>query len=247
MSSFTIIAKAGGSDEAAENTCEAVRAALATKPPDWARLAIEVDVRMAADGSLVVIHDESVDRTTNGRGLVRELTVERLRALSAGANGERIPILEEIFESSGDHELVIEVHDSSGDAAAAVVETLHRANDRILGRVIVASEHTNVIRSVRELDPRVRTAATSRAAWGKLVLDGLGLSRWAPRGHTWMVPEVHRGLRVVTSRFVQSAARAGDDVWVFVVNDRASVLRLREMGATGCFATRPAQLSRSLG
>lgn len=201
---------------------------------------------MTSEGSLVVIHDATVERTTDGHGRVRELTVDYLRSLRAGPNGERIPLLEEVLALTGDHDLVVEVHDSGADVAAAVVRALRRLNARSRERTIVASESTRLIHAVRRDAPRIRTAATARAAWCKVLLDRAHLLRWAPRGHAWMVPEVHRGLHVVTRRFAEAAARAGDELWVFVVEDAADVVRLRQIGVTGCFTTRPASLSAAL-
>jgi glycerophosphoryl diester phosphodiesterase len=71
---------------------------------------VELDVRLSKDGSLVVIHDEAVDRTTNGSGLVRDLTLSELKLLDAG-KGEKIPTLEEVLElfSEPEHKFFIEV------------------------------------------------------------------------------------------------------------------------------------------
>lgn len=240
------MAKAGGSGEGAENTSTAIERALAAPVPDWAELAIEVDVRRSADGTLVAIHDERVDRTTNGRGPVRSLDWSRLRELSAGPDDQRIPLLAEVIEQTRGHELVVELHDADVDVARTLVRLLARSGAQDRERTIVASEHTSVVRAVRQQDPGLRTAATRTAAWCKLALDRVRLGRFAPHGHLWMLPEVHRGLVVVSASAVASAARAGDDVWVFVVDESSDVLRLRNLGVTGCFTTRPIALSRAL-
>jgi len=71
---------------------------------------VELDVRLSKDGSLVVIHDEAVDRTTNGSGLVRDLTLSELKLFDAG-KGEKIPTLEEVLElfSEPKHKFFIEI------------------------------------------------------------------------------------------------------------------------------------------
>jgi len=245
-SAFVMIAKAGGSAEGAENTLSAIAAALAVSPPGWARLALEIDVRLSADGALVAHHDATLERTTNGKGLVRAQPFERLRQLSAGPGGEPMPRLEEVYERIGDHELVVELHDSEPIVVHELVRTLARLPPAARQQLILASEHTGVVRALRDLDPGLRTAATAPEAWRKLLLERLRLERWAPRGHVWMVPARHRGVQVVTRRFAESAARAGDDVWVFVVDDAQEALRLRRLGASGCFTTRPRALCRAL-
>jgi glycerophosphoryl diester phosphodiesterase len=245
-SPFTIVAKAGGSGEGAENTCAAIAAALAVRPPEGARLAVEVDVRLSADGALVALHDATLERSTDGSGRVREHTLRRLRELRVGAAQEWIPLLEEVSEQVGEHELVVEAHDSDVPAARALVRCLGRLSARERRRVIVASEHGVVVRAVRSLDPSLRTAASAREAWQKLICARLGLARWAPRGYVWMVPARHRGLEVVTAGFAESVRRAGDALWVYVVDDASEALRLRALGASGCFTTRPRALCAEL-
>ena len=245
-SPFTIVAKAGGSGEGAENTCAAIAAALAARPPEGARLAVEVDVRLSADGMLVALHDATLERSTDGLGLVRECSLRRLRELRVGPRQEWIPLLEEVSEQVGEHELVVEAQDADVPAAQALVRCLGRLTARARQRVIVASEHSAVVRAVRQLDPSLRTAASAREVWQKLLCARLGLARWAPGGYTWMVPARHRGLEVVTACFARSARRGGDELWVYVVDDAAEALRLRALGATGCFTTRPRALCADL-
>jgi len=86
-----LLAHRGGPVHAPENTLAAFRNAIAIGA-DW----LEMDVQVTKDGELVVIHDETVDRTTNGSGAVRDLTLEEIRALDAG-NGEQVPTFEEVI------------------------------------------------------------------------------------------------------------------------------------------------------
>jgi glycerophosphoryl diester phosphodiesterase len=245
-SSFTIVAKAGGSGEGAENTCSAIARALSALPPPWARLAIEVDVRLSADGKLLALHDATLERTTNGRGRVRGLALERLREVRAGAEQEPIPLLEEVSEQVGDHVLVVDAHDAEVAAAQALVRALQRLPLRARQRVIVASEHERVVQATRRLDAGLATAASPREAWRKLLLERVRLEHWAARGHTWMVPVRHRGIEVVTRRFAHSARRAGDEVWPYVVEGGGEAMRLQALGSSGCFTCCPQLLCREL-
>lgn len=242
---FTLIAKAGGADEGPENTCEAIERVLRVPRAGGIQLAIEVDVRLSAEGAAVVIHDATLERTTDCRGYVRALTLPQLKQVHAGPNGARVPALEDVFDLVRSHPLVVELHDTGTDMVNALLFALRR----VLGsrdNIIVASEHGAVVRAVRALEPGLRTAATPSEAWRKLLLERLHLETWAPRGCLWMVPVEHRGLRVVTRRFVQSAARAGDPVWCYVVNEADEAERLRALGVAGCFSTRPAALIQAL-
>jgi glycerophosphoryl diester phosphodiesterase len=245
-SRFTLIAKAGGSGEGAENTCEAIEAARAAAPPAWARLAFEVDVRLTADDVPIAMHDASLERTTGVAWRVRDVGIRRVKELRAGPRGERVPILDAVLDAVGEHEVVLEAHDGDERMARALVRTLDRRSRVEQARVIVASEHGALIRRVRGLRPGVRTAATPREAWQKLLVDRLGLPRLAPRGVTWMVPRTHRGLDVVTPRFARSAAAAGDDLWVYVIDDAREALALRATGVSGCFTTKPVALAAAL-
>jgi glycerophosphoryl diester phosphodiesterase len=86
-----LIAHRGGAAYAPENTLAAFRRGI-IEGDDW----LEMDVQMTKDGALVVIHDETVDRTTNGRGQVGDLTLAQIRALDAG-QGERVPTFDEVL------------------------------------------------------------------------------------------------------------------------------------------------------
>jgi len=100
MSRPMIIAHRGASGHAPENTMAALRLAM-----DHHADGIELDVMLTKDGQVVVIHDDTVDRTTNGAGKVNELTLTELQALDAG-NGEHIPTLQEVLDEFKDQWLI---------------------------------------------------------------------------------------------------------------------------------------------
>ena len=246
MSTFLLIAKAGGCAEAAENTCEAVARTVGLRSPFGCELAIEVDLRLSGDDQFVALHDASLERTTNGRGTVRRHSLRELCRLTAGPRAELVPSLFDVLEAAGDSRLLLELHDDDVAAAAALARSLARVQPRQRERLWVASEHGRVIDALRRADPALRTAATKREAWGKLLLGRVGLARLAPRGHVWVVPERHAGWQVVTPRFVEEARVAGDAVWVFVVDDAVALRRLRGWGVAGCLTTQPALLISAL-
>jgi len=108
---ISVIAHRGASGTAPENTLAAIEQAIADQA-DW----VEIDLRQTADNALVVLHDKSVKRTTNGRGKVNNMTLEQLRKLDAGSwfsprfSEERIPTLDEVLETvKGRCKLLIEV------------------------------------------------------------------------------------------------------------------------------------------
>lgn len=120
---------------------------------------VEVDVRQSADGELVVIHDATVDRTTNGTGLVKEKTLTQLKELDAG-KGETIPTLREVLKMvkrtgtvEGQPSLVIEIKEPHIEKQ--VLDTLRQEN--MLQEVIVASFYHNVSLNLKSLDKSLKT------------------------------------------------------------------------------------------
>jgi hypothetical protein len=102
-----IFAHRGASAYAPENTIAAFELALAQQAD-----AIELDVKLSADGYVIVHHDATVDRTTNGKGRVKDLTLDELKKLDAGSffsetfKGQTVPTLEEVFEAVGMHTFI---------------------------------------------------------------------------------------------------------------------------------------------
>ncbi|OPX19621.1 MAG: hypothetical protein BZ151_08280 [Desulfobacca sp. 4484_104] len=131
-----------------ENTLRSVRRAL-----EMGVEAVEIDVQLSRDGRLAVIHDETVDRTTNGTGRVRDLTWEELRRLDAG-QGERIPALEEIVESvRGRVHLVVELKQPEAVTALAQFFQEHALFDDAHA---ISFWHP-AVKALRQLEPRIKT------------------------------------------------------------------------------------------
>jgi glycerophosphoryl diester phosphodiesterase len=115
--------------------------------------AVEIDVHLSRDKELVVIHDATVDRTTNGRGLVGSYTLEELKKLDAG-KGETIPTLQEVMDLIDKKvKLVIELKEEG--AEKAVVELIN-GND-LVDDVYVISFWHRLVKRVKEIDGRIKT------------------------------------------------------------------------------------------
>jgi glycerophosphoryl diester phosphodiesterase len=116
---------------------------------------VECDVHLTRDGELAVIHDETVERTTDGHGPVSGFTMEELRRLDAG-QGERIPTLAEVLEATrGGVRLLIELKGAGTEEAT--VAAVHAAG--MADAVIFTSFHLERIQKVREIDPALTTGA----------------------------------------------------------------------------------------
>ncbi|MDW8029212.1 MAG: glycerophosphodiester phosphodiesterase family protein [Armatimonadota bacterium] len=159
-----LIAHRGFSGRYPENTLRSFSEALKL-PVD----AIELDVRRTKDGVLVVIHDETVDRTTNGKGKVRDLTWSEIQKLDAGSwkgkefAGERIPKLEEALELV-DGQKVVFLEIKEPDTTGQVVETLRRLN--ALSWVKIGSFHSQAIATAKKLEPEIPSSLIGSAKVG---------------------------------------------------------------------------------
>jgi glycerophosphoryl diester phosphodiesterase len=134
-----------------ENTMRAFKRAM-----DLGVDFIELDVRKSRDKKLVVIHDDKVDRTTNGNGSVRDLTFEEIRKLDAG-KGEKIPSLEEAIDllKKGKQRIAIEIKepDTLDEILKIVME------EGLSSKVIIVSFWHNVLTRIKEIEPEIKTGA----------------------------------------------------------------------------------------
>lgn len=245
---WQVIAHQGGNHLRPDNTMLAFEHAV-----DLGVDALEMDVHATADGVLVVIHDDSVDRTTNGSGLVKEMTFSRLRELDAAYNwphhvdstdhpyrgqGVRIPSLEEVLRRFPDVPMTIEIKQADPPIVDRFGELLQRYDRE--QNTIVASFHPEVMSDFRErfpafatsgVEPEVRTfyvMKTVFAAW-----------LYPPPMEAFQVPEASGDLRVITPRFVRAAHRRGLNVQVWTVNDTDSMRRVLDAGVDGVITDRP--------
>jgi glycerophosphoryl diester phosphodiesterase len=231
-----IVAHRGASRMAPENTMEAFRLGVEAGAD-----AIELDVHLTADAQLAVIHDESLDRTTDRSGSVADLTMDEIREADAGARfegpgdagepssgrGTRVPTLPEVLEwlpeSIG---LVIEI--KARAAADAVVQAIDGQPARAQDRISVISFDEVAIDRVRELDPGVRT--------GYLVAPGQAIDdafAWASgRGHAAVLPwEGDIGADPLP--ILAQAKALGLEVGCYVVNDPDRMQFLSDTGLWG--------------
>lgn len=185
----------------------------------------EVDVRRTADGTLVLLHDERVDRTTNGRGFIADLTLEETQKLDAGS-GQKVPTLEETLAmSSGRIGLILEfkVPGLAYDACATV-----RGSD-FVGPVIYASFLHEELQHVRRIDPQALTLALFK----RLPED--------PGAATLNLQATHVGVRIdaVTKSLVQSLHDSGVMVVVYTVDKPAAIKRTKLLGVDGIISDFP--------
>lgn len=246
----TNIAHGGAQGHAPGNTLEAFALAL-----EQGADALEMDAQLTADGEVVLIHDGTVDRTTDGTGAVADMTLDELQELDAGhrfegpdgdfpyrGTGVRIPTLDGVFAAFPDIPMIIELKTDSGPGIVPAVADRVRAHGRE-DDVVVASFSLDYIREFRELLPGVPTNMPEAELRDFYVRQLLGVDRWwSPPGEFLQVPEVHEGLRVVTPGTVAAAHRRGTAMQVWTVNEAEDMNRLLNLGVDGIMTDYPDRL-----
>ncbi|WP_315910933.1 glycerophosphodiester phosphodiesterase [Xylanibacillus composti] len=240
-----VVAHRGASGLAPENTIAAFDLALELRA-DY----LELDVQMSRDGHLVVIHDPSVNRTTNGRGLVRDKLLHELQQLDAGGRfskeytGERIPLLEEVLERYwGRIGLLIELKEPSlypgmVEKTLDMVGRLERSDESAKSdemyaeQVIIQSFDRDAIRSIREQMPDMATAVLIRSERKRMLAeDWEALAAYAD----YVNP--HQSL--VTARFVENAHAYNLKVIPWTVRKPSEARRLIHAGVDGLITDYP--------
>jgi glycerophosphoryl diester phosphodiesterase len=232
----------GASAAAPGNTLAAFRLAA-----EMGADGVELDVQLARDGEAVVIHGSTVDRTTDGQGAVRGMTLDQLKALDAGSwfapafAGERIPTLREVFDAIG-HRLLVNVEvksllGRSQELEAEVVRLIEDGN--LVHRVIVSSFNPLSLWRVKRLNPNISTA----------LLYAPHLPLFLRRA--WLGPIVphefrHPHYSMVDERFMAWARQKGYRVNVWVVNEPNEMRHLVALGVDGIITDRPDLLAEIL-
>jgi glycerophosphoryl diester phosphodiesterase len=219
----------------------------------WADM-LEMDVRLTRDGEVVVIHDPTVDRTTDGSGAIADLTLDEIRSLDAGyrftdergghpfrGNGVRVPTQDEVLDAFRDVRINIEAKEPAVAAPLVRVITRHGAEQRVL----IAAEFEKSRREARGY------AGPWGASYTQILLFWLlhrlpGGSPYTPAADIFQVPERRGSLRVVTPRFIREAHRLSIPVQVWTVNQEEDMRRLLEWGVDGIQTDRPDLLARVL-
>ncbi len=222
-----IAAHRGGPKYAPENTLVAFRAAISQGVT-----ALEFDVQMSKDGALVVIHDETVDRTTNGTGAVRDLTLEQLRALDAG-NGERIPTFEEVLQLAASSGVTVYPEAKSAHLYPGLEEKMVQAlqDAAYVDHTIVVDFEEDSLNKLHILDPNLRLCAL----YGTLQFDVS-----APAGAAQFVcPEAEMVL--LNPAMIRQAHAAGRPViiWFLALENPLMIRTMRFFGADGYITNDP--------
>jgi len=245
-----LFAHRGASGEAPENTLIAFQRAVALGM-EYA----ELDVHASRNGVVVVSHDATLERTTNGHGQIRKFSLAELQTFDAGyhfssdggqtfpfrATGVRIPTLGEILKQFPTLHFTIEIKQTDPP-----IEELVLATVRACGRednVVLASEHDTVLARVRALAPEIATSF----AYGEVVefiqrVTTDQLSDYHPPGQALQIPPEFQGVPLVTSQTVAVAHNLNREVHVWTIDDPREMGRLLDLGVDGIMSNFPDRL-----
>ena len=202
---------------------------------------VECDVRLTKDQRLVVIHDETVDRTTNGGGKVTNLTLEQIKTLDAG-KGEKVPTLEEVIDLvKGKCKLNIEIKDAL--TAKKVVQLVRQK--KFEKETLISSNHVTVLQEIKT----IKTALVYRAAkrrWilacrmsfcrlilphvRKLILEKAKLAK---------TKTIHLNYFLATKKTIDYFKQRGFIVGVWTVDDQQRIKKLQELGVDNIITNFP--------
>ena len=231
------LAHRGFSREGLENSMAAFGAAV-----ELGFRHLETDVHTTADGVLLLFHDEALDRITDGRGRISELTAATVARARIGGT-EPIPLFEELITAFPDVRLNLDVKDWNSVATLAAAIERYGLHDRVL----VASFSDRRRRAVLKQLSRPAAGSAGIVSTALFVLLGPVLpapllrlvTRRAFRGvHALQVPVRFGAVTVVTPGFVKRAHRHGLQVHVWTINEPAEMHRLLDLGVDGIVTDR---------
>jgi glycerophosphoryl diester phosphodiesterase len=243
-----LFAHRGASGVAPENTLEAFRLGLAEGAER-----LELDVHATADGHVVVLHDETLERTTDGVGAVRALPLAAVQRFDAGhhcrdaggahafrGRGLRIPLLAELLAAFPDTPLNIELKQREPAIEEAVLAVLDRFGAR--ARALLAAEHGDVMERIRAAAPDVLTSfsAPEVADFVYRVRDAR-LADYRPPGIALQVPPAFRDTPIITPELIAAAHRFDLEVHAWTINDEPEMEHLLDLGVDALMTDFPAR------
>jgi glycerophosphoryl diester phosphodiesterase len=218
---------------------------------------LEIDVHSTKDGALVVLHDETVDRTTDGTGLVKEKTLPALQLLDAAywftpetgagwpfrGTGITIPTLDEVLDAFPDHLTNIEIKQVDPPIEQALVDAIV-AHDMV-DKVCLGSFHDGVAEKLRALLPEACHYAPEDMATGYYVGTRIHTTGLAPPPiDAFALPPFSGSTEVIDARLMEAAHLEGKHVWAWTIDDEEEMERLFALGVDGIMTNRPDRLAQ---
>ncbi len=233
-----VVAHRGFSGSAPENTLAAFQKAVEAGAD-----AIELDVRLSADGEIVVIHDDALDRTTNGKGKVAAYSLLELKRLDAGSwfgtqfSGERIPTLKEVLELTKGRSLLNIELKSGGPGSYAITDLADRSLQAVqqagmLHQVLFSSFDPSGLERIQQRNPAIPTALVLNQLWT--------FPRDVTGGKSFTMLNGRKS--VVNSVNISRAHQEGIKIMVWTLNDEKEMEEFIALGVDGIITNYPDRL-----
>ncbi|MEW6403497.1 MAG: glycerophosphodiester phosphodiesterase [Chloroflexota bacterium] len=221
---------------------------------------LEMDLHITKDGVLVLMHDETVDRTTDGTGEIESLTLAELKLLDAGydwtsdegaifpfrGKGITVPALAEVFEAFPQIRMNIEIKKTNAPMAKPFCDMIRQYD--MQDKVVVASFHDERMREFRAACPEVATSsARQETTVFVLMTKGLIGGFYSPEFLSLQVPEESGGITVLTQGFVNAAHARNLAVEPWTINNPEQMKLYMEWGVDGIITDRPDLMLELLG
>lgn len=246
-----MIARAGGCGERPANTMEAFDHAIEAGAD-----VIETDARLSKDGEVVLIEHEDVSLTTDGQGLVSELTLDELRSFDAGywfedpnkegvypyrGRGLKIPTLENLFTQRPDVKIIIELKGSNPDLADKVAKKMDQFEEK--SRIVVGSRDEKVIGRFRKLMPEVLTTAVRSEIKTFYIVSATPLGYLVdPPACVFQIPVFEGKRRIAEPKFISRCRKKNVEVCIWTVNDHDEMKDLLKLDIQGIVTDFPGLL-----
>lgn len=224
---------------------------------------LEMDAHITRDGHIVLMHDEEVDRTTDGKGLIEDLTLGELQALDAAydwssdggktfpyrGQGIQVPTLDELFTKFPQMRYVIEIKLTQHPIDKPLCDLIRKYN--LQERVMIASFHDEAMQNFRSTCPEIATSAsrgevTTFVLLGKVFLSGLVIPQYESIQPPYD-PEDSMNIPIMTERFIREAHAKNIAVEPWTVDDPQLMKQYIEWGVDGIMTDRPDLLAELLG
>ncbi len=237
-----IIAHRGFSAIAPENTLAAIKAAVKAGSEFC-----EFDVYASKDSHIILMHDKTLKRTTNGKGKTTSATLAYLQSLDAGSwkskkyAGEKIPTLAQTLAYLKTTVTVPVIEIKQAGIAAKVARDIHKA--KLNNKVVVISFVANELKTIHNLDPSIKTAFLyGEKLKGKTWDQAQFLTNLARRANTRTLNLKHN---LLTPPLIRELKSRGYNIWTYTVNDQPTMQKLMRLGITHITTDRPDLLKKS--
>ncbi len=221
---------------------------------------LEMDIHITKDGELVLMHDESVDRTTDGTGEIESMTLPELKKLDAGydwspdegrnfpfrGQGVTVTTLEEVFQAFPNMHMTIEIKKSKASMIKPFCSLIRESN--MQDKILVASFYDEKLKEFRAECPEVATSSAKHETTVLVLLTKSFLGGfYSPKFYSLQVPEESGGITVMTEAFVRAAHERNLAVEPWTINDAKTMRLFINWGVDGIITDRPDIMMDVLG